>query len=160
MSTTTVWIGHSDAGEVSSRSGGMNGSATPAAACAGLQKSPLRRRVGPPARAAPPTRPAAFKNSRRFIPCPARVRRDVTGSVFAGPTERVTRASRQRVDDVSALVTALTEVLERLVEVDDHEQPLSLGGHDPVDAEGPARHDAAPVHLLGPGLEGDRAVQR
>src|SRR2546429_3918159 len=113
--------------------------------------------LGPPMAAAPPTRPAVRRNSRRFILpywLPKRVY-----SCRSRECARPDR-SRERVDGLSSLVRPLAEVLDGAVEVDHDEQPLGFGGDAPLDRERPAGDDAPTVDLGGPAFELHRTVQR
>src|SRR2546421_7407065 len=124
---------------------------------AALEEFPNPRMLGPAMAAAPPTRPAVRRNSRRFILpywLPKRVY-----SYRSRECARPDR-SRERVDGLSSLVRPLAEVLDGAVEVDHDEQPFGFGGDAPVDRERPAGDDAPTVDLVGPAFEFHRTVQR
>src|SRR6185312_6024705 len=123
---------------------------------AALEEFPNPKMLGPPMAAAPPTRPAVRRNSRRFIPP-----QSLLGRVYSCRSRESARPDRsgERVDGLSALVRALAEVLDRAVEVDHDEQPLGFGGDAPVDGERPAGDDAPTVDLVGPAFELHRTVQ-
>src|SRR2546421_3453510 len=124
---------------------------------AALEEFPNPRMLGPPMAAAPPTRLAVRRNSRRFI-----LPHWLSNRVYSCRSRECARSDRsgERVDGLSSLVRPLAEVLDRAVEVDHDEQPLGFGGDAPVDRECPAGDDAPSVDLVGPAFELHRTVQR
>src|SRR4249920_337526 len=119
-----VSIGHSDAGEFRMLLAGTCGPPRVDACDAALEGFPNPRRVGPPTAAAPPTRPAVRRNSRRFI-LPHSLAGEIVFVQVAA--ERAADRSRERVGGLAALVRPLTEVLDRPVEIDHDEQALGFG---------------------------------
>src|SRR2546429_8810543 len=105
--------------------------------------------LGCPMAAAPPTRPAVRRNSRRFI-----LPYWLPERVYSCRSRGCARPDRsgERVDGLSSLVRPLAEVLDCAVEVDHDEQPLGFGGDAPVDRERPPGGDAPTVGLGGPAL--------
>src|SRR2546429_5483874 len=112
--------------------------------------------LGCPMAAAPPTRPAVRRNSRRFI-----LPYWLPERVYSCRSRGCARPDRsgERVDGLSSLVRPLAEILDCAVEVDHDEQPLGFGGDAPVDRERPAGDDAPTVDLVGPAFELHRTVQ-
>src|SRR2546430_17372402 len=106
---------------------------------AALEEFPTPRVLGRPMAAAPPTRPAVRRNSRRFI-----LPYWLPNRVYSCRSRKCARSDRswEWVGGLSSLVRPLAEVLDGAVEVDHDEQPLGFRGDALLHPQRPQRVNA------------------